>query len=587
MIRLVPAFFLVSCIGPPDADTGAVFWRTDGPDLVCPGDPGCETAAGALSAGAAALAITPTCFEQWLDCGEDGICPHDEDWVAEDGGEGDAEYDLQTEFFLDCGCDQLCPGDEGYAAADEGEADGVFQAMWLAGFQNGRPANSVHDDLWARAVVVDQGDLRVGIVTLDVVGFFYNDVQAIRELVTQAGADVDHVIVSSTHNHEAPDTLGQWGLQIGRRGVDVPWHDEVKRIAADAVVAAVDALQPAELLVVDADVSEDMPEKGTRNQISDHRDPKIVDENMGIAWLRSSADGSTIATLLNFGNHPETLADENTAITSDFPHYVRDGMENGVDWASGPVDGLGGVSLYLQASVGGMMTPLGVTVTDRDGAEFSQSTFDKAQAIGHLMASQALESLQDATPSVGPSLALRVSQIYMPIDNVAFQAMYLMGVFKRPAFNYDPDENLTDDNIPELQTEMNVFDLGPIRMLTIPGELLPELAVGGFDGSHTNIGASDEPLVNLEVENAADLSKAPEGPFLKDRMAGEYNWILGLGNDELGYIIPEYNFVLDELVPYLNEAEGDHYEETNSLGPRTAGLIELRAAEILGWTPPD
>ncbi|MGB0641620.1 MAG: hypothetical protein ACPGTU_19970, partial [Myxococcota bacterium] len=261
------------------------------------------------------------------------------------------------------------------------------------------------------------------------------------------------------------------------------------------------------------------------------------------------------------------------------------GMENGVDWDSGAVEGLGGVSLYIQASVGGMMTPLGVEVTDRDGGVFSESNFDKAQAIGHMMASQALESLVGVSPEAEPALALRGMQVYFPIDNFAFQAMYLMGVFQRPAFNYDPDAPLDEYNVPELQSELDILDLGSIRMLTVPGELLPEIAVGGYDGSHTNIGDYTDPIVDLAQPNAADLSLAPEGPYLKERMGGETNWIIGLGNDELGYIIPEYNYILHESVPYVQEAEGDHYEETNSLGPRTAGVFEEYADQLIDWTP--
>ena len=51
-------------------------------------------------------------------------------------------------------------------------------------------------------------------------------------------------------------------------------------------------------------------------------------------------------------------------------------------------------------------------------------------------------------------------------------------------------------------------------------------------------------------------------------------WIIGLGNDELGYIVPEYDFVLAETMPWVNEAEGNHYEETNSLGPNMASIVE-------------
>jgi hypothetical protein len=580
--------FLLACNTADDSkssggeDTSAEPWR---PTVVCPGDAACETAEGELEVGAGAVSITPTCFERFLDCGEDGLCPDDEGWVEPDSGEGDAEWDKQTEVFEDCGCDQMCSDHPDYPGADDGEGNGEFDAIWLAGFQNGRPANTVNDDIWARTVAFRQGDTTVAIVSIDVVGFFFDDVQETRALIAEQGIDVDHVMITSTHNHEAPDTLGQWGLQVGRRGVDDDWMEDVKRNIAQSVSDAVGSLQPAEMMAVSVDVSEYVPEKGTRNLVNDKRDPRIVDEMMGVALFRSTADGSTIASVINFGNHPEALADENNAITSDFAHYLREGMENGIDWESGPIEGLGGTSVYLQAAVGGMMTPLGVEVTDLDGAVHNQSDFAKAQAIGHMMASQALQALEGAEVQVDPQLALRATEFYLPIENYAFQAMFLMGVFEREAYNYDKEANLTDSNMPELLTEMDLLDVGPIRMLSVPGELLPELAIGGFDGSHTNIGDYTDPIVDLEQEFPADLSKAPEGPFLKERMDGAMNWIIGLGNDELGYIIPEYNYILDDRIPYLEEAGGDDYEETNSLGAGTAPLVNEWADRLITWTP--
>jgi len=565
----------------PIADTGEG-WR---PDVVCPGDAVCRSGEGVLAAGAAAVSITPTCWEQWLDCGEDGICPGDPTWVEADAGEADGDYDKQSERFVDCGCDQLCAGDEGYTGPDEGELDGLFRGSWMAGFNNGRPANGVHDDIWARTIALQQGDTTVAIVSLDVVGFFFDDVEEIRAQVVEAGVDVDHVIISSTHNHEAPDSLGQWGRQVGERGVDEAWLVDLKRAVVESVGTAVANVEPTELLLESVDVSDEVPEKGTRNLINDTRDPRIVDESMGVAWFRSVADGSTIATLISFGNHPEALASRNVEITSDFAHYIRDGMENGVAWESNPIAGLGGVSIYLQAAVGGMMTPLRAEVTDRNGDVFSDATFEKAQAIGHVMASQALDALAGSSVEIDPELTLRANEVFLPIHNFAFQAMFLMGVFEREAFNYDPEANLDQFNVPELKTEMDLLQIGPLRILSVPGELLPELAVGGFDGSHTNIGEYEDPIVDLEQPNAPDLAAAPQGPYLKERMGGVHNWILGLGNDELGYIIPEYNFVLDEQVAYLREAEGDHYEETNSLGPATAGLVEEWADRLIEWRP--
>ena len=113
-------------------------------------------------------------------------------------------------------------------------------------------------------------------------------------------------------------------------------------------------------------------------------------------------------------------------------------------------------------------------------------------------------------------------------------------------------------------SEMGILELGPVRMLTVPGELFPELAVGGYDGSQ--MFTTEVELIDPNNPNPPDLMTAPEGPYIKERMGSEYTWILGLGMDELGYIVPSYDFELGSPA-YLVEAEGDHYEETNSLGP--------------------
>jgi hypothetical protein len=119
-------------------------------------------------------------------------------------------------------------------------------------------------------------------------------------------------------------------------------------------------------------------------------------------------------------------------------------------------------------------------------------------------------------------------------------------------------------------------------MQSVPGELLPELAIGGYDDPlqpHTDL----ETIIGDDNPNPPDLSQAPSGPYIKDLMQGEYNWIIGLGNDELGYFVPSYNYQLSDTSPYLQQAEGDHYEETNSLGPSAYPIIETEVQRVLNW----
>jgi hypothetical protein len=46
-----------------------------------------------------------------------------------------------------------------------------------------------------------------------------------------------------------------------------------------------------------------------------------------------------------------------------------------------------------------------------------------------------------------------------------------------------------------------------------------------------------------------------------------------MGNDEIGYVVPSWNYEIDANDPYYEEAPGDHYEETNSIGPKVEAEV--------------
>ena len=56
--------------------------------------------------------------------------------------------------------------------------------VYMAGFGNDRQATGYNDRLWARGVVLDRKDSRVAIVSIDLVGYFKNEVDTIRALVS-------------------------------------------------------------------------------------------------------------------------------------------------------------------------------------------------------------------------------------------------------------------------------------------------------------------------------------------------------------------------------------------------------------------
>jgi len=537
--------------------------------FVCPGDPTgvCDFSDETeLRVGFAKYEITPTAYETWID--EDG----------------DSQYRTAIDTFLDCGVDRLCPDDPGYTVPDEGEGDGLFQALWLAGFSNSRPMTGVADPIWARATVIEQGNTSIGVVSVDLVGWFYNQVLLVRGAAAEE-LGLDHVIVSSTHVHEVPDTMGQWGPNIARSGVNPTFVELIHTGVLQALTDAQASAQSADVHGGRFDIPPEMWEgTGVNNVNLDTRDPNITDETVWTTRFTRAGTDETLGTWINFPNHPEASASDNVLMTADFPHTLRTTVEEGApEGPEGALAGLGGVAVYFQGACGGMMTPLHVDTIDLDGTVYAEHGIPKAHAVGRVIGYHALQAVAADALVEAPELSVRARDFFLRVENTGFHVMLNAGVFEREGYHYDPEELFGEYNEPDLLTEVSLLQIGSVSALTIPGELLPELAIGGYDGSHTGPIA---PIVDPGNPNPPDLTAAPEGPYFKDLMPGETKLLLGLGNDEVGYLVPDYNFVLDEGSPYLDDAPGDHYEETNSVGALATRELTLHVTALLGWVAP-
>ncbi len=537
--------------------------------LICPGDPSglCDFSANQqLLVGAASVPITPQAWESWIDVDEDG------------------SYRSGVDQFLDCGGDRLCPEDAGYPGPDAGEGNGLFEGLWLAGFSVSRPMQDIADDIWVRATVLQQGETSVGVVALDLIGFFYDEVLLARQTARDESG-LDHVIIASTHVHEAPDTMGIWGPNLARSGINAEFMSQVHLAIQDALAQASQDLVEAQAYSGSFRIGDDLWEgSGVNNINMDGRLPNIVDPTVWTVRFEAQGSGETLATWINFANHPEASASRNISMTSDFAHTLRLTVEQGAPIGPvGPLAGLGGVAQYLQGACGGMMTPLGVDAIDLDGSVYSEGSIDKAYAVGRVTGYHALQAVAAESLIIDPALSFRTRRILLPVENEAYHLMLNLGVIDREGYNYDPTRIISANNIPDVQTEVSLLQLGELSAVTLPGELLPELAIGGYDGSNT--GPLQE-VVDAGAANPPDLSAAPQGPYLRELMPGQAKLLLGLANDELGYLIPDYNYHLHETQPFLDEAPGDHYEETNSLGPSATGLILGHLTELMAFEPP-
>ena len=247
------------------------------------------------------------------------------------------------------------------------------------------------------------------------------------------------------------------------------------------------------------------------------RDPNITDEELTCLQFRAVEDERTLATWLIFPCHPEVLWDENPHITSDYIFTLRQQIEAESE----------APCLVHVGALGGMMSP---DVVDHSFAE--------AAAMGHTLAQAAQSALETAESQPVVQLSYERHEFAVPMENSLFDVAAIAGLV--------PDIKQPDGTV---LTEASLLRFGKTWLFAVPGELLPKLGLY---------------YRQLLKEAGARVTA-----------------VIGLANDELGYILPAEDFTPPEN--YLEP--GSSYEESMSMGRETGPRLTAALHTLLGLFP--
>jgi hypothetical protein len=413
--------------------------------------------------------------------------------------------------------------------------------VYLAGFANNRVATSIHDDLFVRCVAMAAEGPALVLCGVDSIGLFFEDIRTVRQRVAAAVGTPHVVHVGVTHVHQAPDPMGLWGPKPGVTGVSPDYLRMVLDQITTAAIEALQTLRPATIRMAARKWD------GILSFFDDSRPPFVHDEE-AVALAVSDQQGQRIATLVNWANHPEALGSKNTLVTADFASFYYQRVEQKA----------GGVAVFLNGALGGMMSPLGAPVKDpATGQPAAKDSFRFAEVIGHRLADEVLDALERAEPVKVTSIRCGEQLVRLPVKNESYRQAAAIGLFQ------GRKEFLEDGSVESpVGYAMLLAGRRPVAEIAlVPGELYPELSVGG-----------------IQRDGNADFPQAPLEAPVKPAMRAPIRMLVGLANDEIGYILPKAQW--DEKAPYTFGADKRWYGEVNSLGPDTAPLL-LEALEKL------
>ncbi|MFC2125631.1 neutral/alkaline non-lysosomal ceramidase N-terminal domain-containing protein [Bacteroidota bacterium] len=189
----------------------------------------------------------------------------------------------------------------------------------LEGYYIERLATNVHDELYVRAMILEDGTNTFVLIVADIIDVAPYGFNAARKRIQEKlQIPASNIVISATHTHTGPIFS-----QVYEEMLEVKIYDAVK--------IAMQNMQPA---VIKSGA-------GNEENVSFHRrfmmkdgtvkfnpgalNPDIVrpmgpvDPDVGILYIET-ADGKPIAVLVNFAIHLDTVG--GTEISADFPYFM-------------------------------------------------------------------------------------------------------------------------------------------------------------------------------------------------------------------------------------------------------------------------
>ena len=388
----------------------------------------------------------------------------------------------------------------------------------LAGYFNERPNKGVHDDLWVKVLLIEQGGVTTGMIGYDLILLSCPLIARIRKALTAAGFAWGGTIpLAATHTHTGPDVGGIFDLTDRF----VEYQELVARATVAAAREAAAAMTPAEARCGTAHENPfafnrrfwmkhgrvvTNPGLGNRDIV---REESEIDDTFHVLGFRSG--DAWRAIVVNVSNHTDTFGVD--VVSADWPGRMEESIRA---WA-GP-----------QAHVITLIRPAGninhVNVRDLKTPVYSD---ELPRRIGAGYAEIARRALEGGEGVAAPAVAVRTESLLVPKRVISPEAVARakeLAAQKIEAGGKDlTAEDLARGN-PEIERIFAIQLLEYLRQTPDAGRR--------FDVTLVAFG-KDLGILFYPGEPFAELSKAlaAKSPFKRLLVAS-------LSNGEAGYVAP-------------------------------------------------
>lgn len=259
-----------------------------------------------------------------------------------------------------------------------------------------RTSMGTHDELLSTAIYLSDGEKQAVFISNDLLYVSKDSVKRIREeIFKRTGIPGSSILVAATHTHSAPVTVD---LATSENDSVVPPADQkylrfFERKVVEAACEAYGNAEFAEVAFTCADASGIGTNRHDPSASSDMEVPVMVLRNIHKQY---------IACMLVCSMHPTILHENSKYYSGDFPHYVREQLQQEILGEKCPV-------AYFTGTAGNQ-TPRHVT---------RENTFAEAARIGKIVSASVVSCMKGGLLYFG-SPVLSVSSISTDLPRRSF-----------------------------------------------------------------------------------------------------------------------------------------------------------------------
>ncbi len=415
----------------------------------------------------------------------------------------------------------------------------------MAGYYYDRGVDKVHDDLYAKAMVIESNGVKVALVTCDLISISADVVGATRDMIRQqAGIEGEHVMISATHSHTGP-VIPTAGMRYNPTGNSAAilknYIAGLPGLIAKSVQEANAALKPAKLLFGtghEESISFNrrfFMTDGTVGWNPGKLNPKIIrpagpiDPQVAVLYAETVA-GKPIATYVNFALHLDNVGGMD--VSADLPFTLSGILAKVKDKDM--------VTLFAQGCSGNI-NHLNVK------SPAPQKGHGEAERLGTVLAGEVIKSYTRMSPVNVNVIQVKQQFVSLPLPEVspadvpaARQVVSRFGKQDAAPF-FDFVKAFKTIEVYErkgkpLDAEIQVFALGDsTAVVSLPAEVFTEL-----------------------------------GMYIKSRSPFRNTIIVELANGSLGYIADRKAYI-----------EGSYEPWSSRVAPGSGEILVEKALEML------